>query len=63
MGLLDALNLTRPNLAGWSYGACASLRLAAQHPERIGKASGRRRGRGGLSREVSLGASEPLRRA
>lgn len=39
LGLMDALNLTRPHVAGWSLGACAALKLAAHHPDRIGKVS------------------------
>ncbi len=39
VGLLDELNLSRPHLAGWSFGACASLKLAVEQPHRISKAS------------------------
>ncbi|KAI7842699.1 hypothetical protein COHA_003630 [Chlorella ohadii] len=37
LDFLDALNLTRPHVAGWSLGACAALKLAALHPERVSK--------------------------
>lgn len=37
LGLYDALNLTRPHVAGWSLGACAALKLAALHPDRVSK--------------------------
>ena len=37
LALFDALNLTRPHVAGWSLGAAAALKLAAHHPERVSK--------------------------
>lgn len=37
LALLDALNLTRPHIAGLSLGACVALKIAADHPERVGK--------------------------
>ncbi|PSC76131.1 alpha beta hydrolase [Micractinium conductrix] len=37
LGFVDALHLGRPDLAGWSLGACLALKLAAQHPQRIGR--------------------------
>lgn len=41
LGFVDALHLGRPDLAGWSLGACLALKLAAQHPQRIGRVSWR----------------------
>jgi pimeloyl-ACP methyl ester carboxylesterase len=32
---MDVLQLEKPALVGWSDGACTSLSLASQHPERI----------------------------
>lgn len=37
LGMYEALNLTRPHVAGWSLGACAALKLAALHPDRVSK--------------------------
>jgi pimeloyl-ACP methyl ester carboxylesterase len=35
LAAMDALHLEKPALVGWSDGACTSLVLASQHPERV----------------------------
>ena len=37
VGFLDALNLDRAHVVGNSFGGAIALRLAARHPERVGK--------------------------
>jgi pimeloyl-ACP methyl ester carboxylesterase len=37
VGFLDALNLDRAHVIGNSFGGAIALRLAARHPERVGK--------------------------
>jgi pimeloyl-ACP methyl ester carboxylesterase len=37
VGLMDSLNLGRANLIGNSFGGAIALRVAAQHPDRVGK--------------------------
>lgn len=38
LGFIKALGLRRPHLAGFSLGGCIALKLAAEHPEAVGKA-------------------------
>src|SRR3954451_2695126 len=35
-GVIDATELERPIVVGWSYGATIAVRYAARHPERVG---------------------------
>ncbi|KAL4425282.1 hypothetical protein ABPG75_009298 [Micractinium tetrahymenae] len=37
LGFLKALGLHKPHLAGFSLGGCIALKLAAEHPEAVGK--------------------------
>ncbi|PSC74984.1 WD repeat-containing 61 [Micractinium conductrix] len=37
LAFISSLNLTRMHVAGWSLGACAALKLAAFHPDRVSK--------------------------
>lgn len=37
LGFLEALGLSKPHLAGFSLGGCIALKLAADHPEAVGK--------------------------
>ncbi|KAL4435645.1 hypothetical protein ABPG77_002608 [Micractinium sp. CCAP 211/92] len=37
LGFIKALGLRRPHLAGFSLGGCIALKLAAEHPEAVGK--------------------------
>ncbi|KAL4419861.1 hypothetical protein ABPG75_006959 [Micractinium tetrahymenae] len=37
LAFIDALNLTRPHIAGLSLGACVALKIAADRPDRVGK--------------------------
>ncbi len=37
VGLMDALGITRAHLVNQSFGGCVALRLAADHPQRVGR--------------------------
>lgn len=39
LALMYALNITHAHLAGYSFGALVAMKMAMQHPERIGKLS------------------------
>lgn len=57
MSFLDAINLTRPHVAGWSLGGAAALKLAAHQPERVNKV-----GSCGAAELKTAGATAALQR-